>query len=234
MSKRSIQVVYPLGIRCFTELMTQRLGLKKFSSIFGSLNIHTPQNIAHCFETGMDILLNKKYHLRPKNEKKFNRTLHYVFDDITDPHSATFAHYDFNNQEHVDHFNRGVKRLNFIKEHSVSVLFIILSGDKEEVDITLKDERLIAALRDSGFTNMHLAAFNLNKKNFKESEVYRDPFYSIYNIYSMGYRDFTGGQARAEDSPHKKECVHDAPIYKILTDHFDFSSLLEVGDLVYT
>jgi len=80
---------------------------------------------------------------------------------------------------------------------------------------------------------MHLTAFNLNKKNFKEPEVYRDPFYSIYNISSMGYRDFKVGRAPTDHSLHTKECVHDAPIFNTLIDHFDFSHLLEAEDLVY-
>lgn len=233
MNKKSINVVYSLGIKCFTELMCQRLSLKKFSSIFGSLNIKNPQNIAKCFETDMDILLNRKYHLYTKDDKKFktdnkrwgNRTLHYIFDDVNNYHSATIAHHDLSNNDHIDHFSRGMRRLQFIKKKSIPILFLILSTNKEPVDASIKDERLLNSLIEFGFTNMHLAVFNLNETIESDYKIYSDETYSIYNIKSSGYRDIKDNRAK------KKEFLYDKKILKILNYNFDFSNLLTIKDI---
>ena len=40
-----VNVVYSIGVRCYTEIILKRLNLVKFSSIFGNLNIRNYENV---------------------------------------------------------------------------------------------------------------------------------------------------------------------------------------------
>jgi hypothetical protein len=51
---QDISVVYSLGLRCYTDMIIKSLKLKKFSSIFGSMNIKSYDNIIKCFDTNFD------------------------------------------------------------------------------------------------------------------------------------------------------------------------------------
>ena len=52
-------IVYSIGIRCYTELILKRLNLIKFSSIFGSLNIKNTNNFIQCIQN-IDLCLSTK------------------------------------------------------------------------------------------------------------------------------------------------------------------------------
>ncbi len=107
-----VSVVYSIGIRCYAEMILKRLGLIKFSSIFGSLNMKSNQNIIKCFDTNFEILFDENNLIYTKNVKsmdKYNkrygfRTLHRIFDNINNFNSSTFAHHDLSDEKVKDHF----------------------------------------------------------------------------------------------------------------------------------
>ena len=47
---KDISVVYSLGSACYTEMILNELKLTKFSSILGSMNIKSHDNIIKCLE----------------------------------------------------------------------------------------------------------------------------------------------------------------------------------------
>ena len=54
-----IKVVYSIGARCDTEIILKRLGLIKFSSIFGSMYIRHYNKLIKCFNSNFKILFDE-------------------------------------------------------------------------------------------------------------------------------------------------------------------------------
>jgi hypothetical protein len=195
------KVIYSLGIRCFTEEYLKKLGLKNFSSIFGSLNMKTIDNIIKCIESDFDLLLNPKYlisvnkipSLKSLCEKYGNsRTLNTVFDNLQlynsetfDHqklyHSATFAHYDFEMPGVKEHFERGVERFNKIKNHKLPTLFLNISdmAESDNTDVNTIN-KFVQLLLSKGWDNFHIIFiyFNTDCKN----QNIKNEYYTIIYI----------------------------------------------------
>jgi hypothetical protein len=127
---KKIAVIYSIGIKCYTEIILKRLNLVKFSSIFGSINIKKSDNFIQCI-SNLNILFDEKNLVYTKNIKSMDklneqygvRTLNTIFDNPDDYHSSTLAHHDLSNIEHINHFKRGLERLEKIKKYKNSNTF---------------------------------------------------------------------------------------------------------------
>ena len=217
-----VNVVYSIGVRCYTEIILKRLQLVKFSSIFGSLNIRNYENVVKCIDTQFDILLNPNNNLFTKNiptmeveNKRYGyRTLHKLFDNIYDYHSSTIAHHDLSNPLHIKHFERGIQRFNYIKEHDIPILFVNISIEYEfnnAGDIT----KLIESLKNYGFKNMKIISiYKTSKQMVEPTLLHMDNVHISYEMYSYGYDDTRD----------------DAVIKNILLKHFNLDHLLSIHD----
>lgn len=160
--------VYSLGSRCYTEMALQKYNYKEFSSIFGSIDNDSIENVIKCFDSKFDILLNPTYLMYTCQHEKFNnlnkehgfRTLNSNFDRIDDYYDATFPHHDLSNTDTQKHFERGIERLNKMAEKNIPVLFIFQSyNDNTSID---EARRLYEAIKQYGFKYFHLIILNYN------------------------------------------------------------------------
>jgi hypothetical protein len=221
-SQKKIAVIYSIGIRCHTESILKRLNLVKFSSIFGSMNIKKSDNFIKCI-SNLNILFEKKNLVYTKNiktmdklnEKHGARTLHTIFDNLDDYHSSTIAHHDLSNIAHINHFKRGLKRLEKIKKNKIPILFVQISHETE-FNNSLKNDKLIKSIINSGFENMFLLSIYMFTSNkYKENiEVFDNCLVCCIKI-------------DGEYGSNK----HDDHILRILKTYFDFSNLITKNEI---
>jgi hypothetical protein len=217
-----VNVVYSIGVRCYTEIILKRLQLVKFSSIFGNLNIRNYENVIKCIDTNFDILLNPNNVVFTKNipamevENKIYgyRTLHKLFDNIYDYHSSTIAHHDLNNPLHIKHFERGIQRFNHIKDNHIPILFVNISIEYE-FNNTGDVSNVIESLKKYGFKNIKIISiYKTSKKMVEPTLLHMDDDHISYEMYSYGYDDIRD----------------DVVIKNILLTHFKFDHLLSITD----
>lgn len=214
----NIEVIYSIGVRCYTEMILKRMGLIKFSSIFGSLNIRNYANLKKCLESNFSVLFDKSKLIYTKNVPEMehlnsihgSRTLNSNFDDIHDYHSATIAHHDLSDNKDKRHFIRGLDRFEYMRDNNVSILFINIAM---EFDNTNQDPNLISAFKDYGFTKFRiLSIFKTNM--ISQMELLSESEYMVvYKIPSYGYND-------------EKD---DKIIENIIQLHFKYDSLLNIN-----
>ena len=190
MNTTRYRVVYSLGIRCNTDYILKTLKLKQFSSIFGNLYIKSFANIIHTITTGFTELFDQKNLVHTwnmeemhHNTRKFgHRTLHRLFDDIDDFHSATFPHHDLSRQDMVDHFTRGLRRLNSIKKHEIPILFVNISHCTEFNNLENTDT-IVQALLDTNHTSFHVVFIYVVNSDVDEIiPIESDAYKSVYKV----------------------------------------------------
>lgn len=221
-SQKKIAVIYSIGIKCYTEIILKRLNLVKFSSIFGSINIKKSDNFIQCI-SNLNILFDEKNLVYTKNIKSMDklneqygvRTLNTIFDNPDDYHSSTLAHHDLSNIEHINHFKRGLERLEKIKKYKIPILFVQISHESC-FNNSLKNDKLIKRIIDSGFENMFLLSIYVFTSNkYKEKiEVYDNCIVCCIKI---------GGTYGNEK--------YDNYILRILKTYFDFSNLITKNEI---
>jgi len=221
-----IKVVYSIGVRCYTEEILKRLGLKKFSSLFGSMNIRNYNNLIQCFDSNFNILFDESHLIYSKdiitmceeNKQHGFRTLHNIFDDVTNYHSATIAHHDLSRIDHKQHFMRAINRLNYIRSQNIPILFVNISM---EYDNTQYDHSLINSIIKSGFNNMKILSIYKTNTVSKIQVVHISEYMIIYKIPSYGYDDVKD----------------DILIKNIIDTHFNCENLLDItyfpNDIIY-
>ena len=143
------------------------------------------------------------------------RTLHTVFDNVNDYHSSTIAHHDLSDIEHVNHFKRGLKRLDTIKKNKIPILFVQISHEIE-FNNSLKNDKLIKSIINSGFENMFLLSIFVFRSNrYKENiEVFDNCIVCCIKI------DGAYGSKNYDDH-----------ILRILKTYFDFSNLITKNEI---
>jgi len=220
------KIIYGIGIRCFTETILKRLNLKKFSSIFGAMDIKNSDNFIKCIKN-MDILFDKSNLVFTKNIKSMEecnkkhgcRTLHRIFDDVNDYHTGTIAHHDLSNIDHENHFKRGVARLNKIKKHNLPTLFIQISHESE-YNNSKQNNNLFDSFKEAGFNNYFLIQIymyrNTSSNLLSQEGIIINENYMIYHV--------------------KIDCKYgddgcDKYIDAILKKHFDFTDLISKDEL---
>jgi hypothetical protein len=223
----NIEVIYSIGIRCYTEIILKRLGLIRFSSIFGSLNISNYENLIKCFDSNFKILLDESNLVYTKNISDMNndnnkygfRTLNKEFHNIEDFHSATFAHHDLTNYNDKSHFFRGLERLVYIRNNNIPILFVNISM---EYDNTNNYSKLICSIINNGFKNMKiLSIYKTNCVN-KIELIYISDHIIIYKIPTDGY-----------DSIEDDNIIINI-IINIIKEHFNYDNLLNITDVPIT
>ena len=195
-----------------------------FSSIFGSMNIKNDSNIIRCFDSGFKILFDPDNLVYTKDSLQMDtcnntwgyRTLHRVFDDITDYHTATIAHHDLSNEKVVEHFKRGLRRLEHIKLTNIPILFVSTSYYGEFKNNTHNKE-LIDSIVSSGFRNMYLISIYFDINSPVISCDYNDGQHIIYTVPYSG----TG----------LNTSTYDTTVKDILSKHFTFDNLVSIVDI---
>ena len=187
-----VEVVYSIGVRCNTEIILKRLGLIKFSSLFGSMNTRDYKNLIQYFDSNFKILFDESNLIYSKDistmseeNKMFGfRTLHKLFDDVNYYHSSTIAHHDLSCIEHKQHFIRAINRLNYIKNQNIPILFVNISM---EFDNTNYDPDLINSIINYGITNMKILSIYKTNTVLETELVHTSEFMIIYKIPTHGY-----------------------------------------------
>ena len=213
-----IKVVYSIGVRCYTEVILKRLGLIKFSSIFGSMNIRNYKNLIKCFDSNFKILFDESNLIYSKDiismseENKIHgcRTLHKLFDNINEYHSSTIAHHDLSCKEHKQHFLRAINRLNYIKNQNIPILFVNISM---EYNNTNYDPALIDSIIKNGFNNMKILSIYKTNTVSEMELVHISEFMIIYKIPTHGYVD----------------TKDDIIIMDIIQKHFNCENLVDIN-----
>ena len=221
-SRTNISVVYSIGIRCYTEIILKRLNLTRFSSIFGSTNMKNYNNIIECFNTNFDALLDETNLIHTRNIPTFTeeneihgyRTLNKRFDNIEDYHDATIAHHDLSSEKDIQHFKRGIERLNYIKNKKIPILFVNISH-YSDFDNMSKNKELVDSIIMNGFTNMRLISIYKNKISTAIKLLHMDKYNIIYTIPSLDYDNVKD----------------DSTINNILSYHYNFSNLLNIENI---
>ena len=216
-----VQVVYSLGVRCDTEIILKRLGLVKFSSLFGSMNIRNYTNLIKCFDTNFKILLDESNLIFTKDNPAWDiqnkahgfRTLNIAFDNPNDYHSATIAHHDLSNSEHKQHFVRAVNRLNYIRSKNIPIVFINISVSTE-FENKQYNPFLIDSIIKSGFTNMKILSICITNAVSELQLEHISDHMIIYRIPFLGDVDTR----------------YDTIIEDIIRKHFNCDNLLTIND----
>lgn len=132
------KVVMSVGIRCHTEIILKKMGLKKFSSPFDALYLRKIDDIIDIMENKIDYDyvintedLEENGSIKKLNKRHGKRSIYrkIVDYDYTSPehlyHSATFAHHNLGDIEVQKHFNRCFDRLKIIEESKLRTLFCL-------------------------------------------------------------------------------------------------------------
>ena len=215
-------IVYSIGIRCYTELILKRLNLIKFSSIFGSINIKNTNNFIQCIQN-IDLLFDESQHVYTKdiqcmnryNKKHGFRTIHRKFDDINDYHSSTIAHHDLSDIKNKNHFKRGIERLNVIKKNNIPILFVQISHETE-FNNSIRNDKLTENIINAGFNNMTVLSIYLFTGNLINEEI---QFYENHIYCSIKI-----------ESSYDSNLVDDK-ISKVLDKLFNLSNLITKEEL---
>jgi len=183
------------------------------------MNLRNYENVALCFKTNFSILLDESNLIYTKNipsMKNVNhkygfRTLHKVFDNVNDYHSATIAHHDLSNIEHKKHFDRALKRLYYIRDKHIPILFVNISM---EVDNTAYNACLVDDILSCGFNMKVLSIYKTNTVD-KLTLLHESNHMITYKMPTYGYDN-------VED---------DKMIAYIIRLHFNCDSLLTIYDV---
>ena len=218
-----ISVVYSIGVRCHTESILRRLKLVRFSSIFGSMNIKDWYVLRKCFDTNFRVLFDEENLICTKNNPKFAienstwtlRTLNKILDNVEDYHSSVMPHHDMSDEHTKMHFQRGLKRLDYIKENNIPILFVDISM---EWDNRTHDKRLSESIINNGFSNMNIISIWKDGTGRVTSPtlLHADKHHIIYEIPSSGYY-----------SPDDDPIIMD-----VLCRHYTFDNLIKVDDIL--
>ena len=217
-----VNVLYSIGIRCYTEMILKRLGLVRFSSVFGSMNTRSYDNIIQCLDTHCKILFDEENLIYTKNIPSMDelntihgfRTLHKIFDDVNNYHSATIAHHDLSNEEHKKHFTRALQRLEYIKEKNIPILFVHISISTD-YDNTNENPELIESIRRFGISNMKVLSILKTTSISEPERVHISDFQIIYKIPTYGFKD-----------PRDDPLIHE-----IIQRHFKVDTLMTIQEL---
>lgn len=217
------KIIYSLGVRCTAELALKILGFKKFSSLFGSLNIRNFKNIIECLDSDLDILINENNiisssDIESMKDCQYNRTLHKLFDDITNWDSATFAHHDIiKNKNDMEHFLRGINRFNKIKNNNISTLFINVSQSRE-YDNTLETDDLVNCLIKNGWNNFHILFIYFNELDDHSINIIcQDSYKTIFVINDNS----------VQNNEDRASCY----IKHILENNYNLTNLLSIEEI---
>jgi hypothetical protein len=131
---------------------------------------------------------------------------------MDDYHSSTIAHHDFNNPDHIAHFERGLSRLFYVREVNAPILFVNISY---EFDNSKPHSKLINAILNNGFTNMKLISFYLTKDIIQDTLNFIDDHHISYTITTKGLN-------------HPDD---DVKIQNLLHTHFTFDNMLAINDI---
>jgi hypothetical protein len=218
-----VAVVYSVGVRCYTESILRRLGLVKFSSIFGSMNVKNWDSLMMCFDTNFHVLFNEENLVYTKHDPKFEnhnnswgpRTLNKLLDDVNDYHSSTIAHHDLSDENIKLHFQRGLKRLEYIKENNIPILFVDISM---EFDNRVPDKRLVESIIKNGFSKFNIISIwkDGSGRVTEPTLLHSDDYHIIYEIPSQGY------YAPADDY------IIESAIHR----HYKLDNLIKVDDVL--
>lgn len=155
-------------------------------------------NIQKCFDDNFTSLFDKECLVYTNNIPSMaslnnlhgKRTLHRLFDNINDYHSATIAHHDMSNEEHIEHFKRGLLRLDYIKHNHIPILFVNISHSSE-FNNSFPNPKLIQSIRQNGFSNMKLLSIYLDNTAIGTTMKYMDDYHIIYITHSDGYNSIS-------------------------------------------
>jgi hypothetical protein len=180
------------------------------------MNMRGYTNVIKCFDSNFQILFDTSNHVYTKtiaamteeNKAHGFRTLHKLFDNIDDYHSATIAHHDLSCSEHKQHFSRAINRLAHIKLQNIPILFVNISM---EYDNTNYDAYLVNSILKSGFKNMKILSIYKSIAISAIELVVESDYMIIYKIPSCGYDDIND----------------DIIIKDIIQKHFNCENLLE-------
>tara|TARA_B000000475_G_C15863230_1_gene393082 strand:+ start:31 stop:699 length:669 start_codon:yes stop_codon:yes gene_type:complete len=181
------QIIYPIGIRCVTDELLKRLSIKNMSSVFGSLNIKTFDNIVKCIDNNFDILINKNNIISSQNiplliNSPYVRTMHKLFDDLEDWDTSTIPHYDLTTQKDMNHMLRCIERFNKIRDNNIPTLFLNISV-ASEYNNTINTEKIVDCLCKTNWNNFHIIFIYFNEESQKKiNKIYSDKFKTIYVI----------------------------------------------------
>jgi hypothetical protein len=187
------------------------------------MNMKNWDALIKCFDTNFHALFDEENLVCTKNNPKFAeeneqwwpRTLNKVLDDVNDYHSSTIAHHDMGDEDVKLHFQRGIKRLEYIRDNNIPILFVDMSM---EFDNRNPDKRLAESIIKYGITNMKI--ISIWKDSFggttEPTLLHEDDHHIIYSIRSEGY-----------EAPHD-DCI----IKDVLHRHFKFDNLITVDDIL--
>jgi hypothetical protein len=177
--------VYSIGARCGTEMILKEMDLTRFSSVFGSCEISNIDNIIKCLDSRFDLLFNPAHLLftkdipqfAPLNEKYGNRTLNKNFDNITEWHGATIAHYDLSEESKKDHCERATGRFYKLMKNNIPTLFVFTGPNVE-----LNKCRELSERFQRETENFHILFCNF-VEGTSPVEQFSDPFFTIYDVH---------------------------------------------------
>lgn len=221
-----INVVYSLGSRFFTELLLQEFNLIRFSSIFGTMNTKNYNNLIKMFDTNFKILFDEANLVYSRNNPSMNglngrfgyRTLNRQFDNVQKFHQATITHHDLSNKDHKAHYERGLARLQYIKENKVPILFVSI-GHHTEFNNSRHNQGLINSIVNNGFTNFKFISFFLDKDVIEPTLNYMDDNYISYSIH-------TDSSAVWNINETEKQ-----KIKELLFNHYKFDNLITLTEI---
>ena len=224
----SYEVIYSLGIRCYSELAIKKLNKRKFSSVFGSLNIKNFENIIECINTNFNILLDRKQIISASDipdmteeVKNFGkRILHRGFDDMNDYHSSTIPHHDIRKQKDWDHFQRTIERFDKLRKNNIPTLFLNTSYVPEYINTTIPEsERIIHVLKSTGWSKFHvLFVYFTEGPETKITKLFADKYKSIYGVTAL------------PKNP-EKDVTWQAPHIDLILKEFDIGKLINYQKL---
>tara|TARA_X000000368_G_scaffold417331_1_gene413413 strand:- start:820 stop:1524 length:705 start_codon:yes stop_codon:yes gene_type:complete len=200
MNNSNFKVILSVGNRCYTEIYLKGLGLKKFSSPFGSVYLKNVDNIIHLFKNKINY--NNMIHTQDLTDKCIinlnnKHGFRSIYKDFMDPviengehlyHGATFAHHNLKDDSNKKHFDRCFQRIDIIKKHNIKTLFCMFLfpfyGSKYSPHVNVSTED-IYKLRDYLIHkfNCKLLVINFSNKPYKIIENTESLMH--VNVYSQ-------------------------------------------------
>lgn len=187
------------------------------------MNVKNWDALITCFDTNFHVLFDEENLICTNHDVKFEnetgrwgpRTLNKILDDVDDYHSSTIPHHDLSDENIKHHFQRGLKRLEYIKENNIPILFVDISM---EFDNRVPDKRLAESIIKNGFSKMNIISIwkDGTGRVTEPTLLYADDYHIIYEIPSQGY------YAPADDS-----IIND-----VLNRHYKFDNLIKVDDIL--
>lgn len=222
MDRKSINIVYPIGVRCYTNQVFKELNLIRFSSIFSSLFIKSSENFITCIKD-LNILFDEKHLVYRRKGKYGYRTLHRLFDNLNRFHSAFMPHHDYRNDDVKEHFQRGIGRLEKIKKHGIPTLFVQLS-EFDDYDNSVQNNELVESIKNSGYDGNVLSICTYKPEKhptLKEKlEVFKNQI--VYTV---------PGQFKRIPFNSKAQVSAKTKILDVVNKYYDVSNLASITDI---